>query len=258
MAHAPKIIVFDFDGVVCDSTDECMVTSWNAWERWNDREAFRRSVNEFSVEEKQAFRPLRPYVKGAGEYYILRRALSDQEVLPIRNQQDYEQTRERWAGYLAEFKDVFFAERNRLRSEDIVRWIGLHPVYPEIIQVMKKLQEESRLYIATLKDAESVYLIMKNQGLILSNDRLFDQGKIKTKLEALDLIRHKENCEKEEMLFIDDNVTHLFGPLNSRYNCWLAGWGYILSDHQMIAKERKINIVCLSDISRLIQKNSHQ
>ena len=52
MREQKKIVVFDFDGVVCDSTDECMVTSWNAWEKWESRLGFRKTVDDFSEEEK--------------------------------------------------------------------------------------------------------------------------------------------------------------------------------------------------------------
>ena len=73
MNNKYKYVVFDFDGVVCDSTNECMVTAWNTWERWNKRDGFRRSLDEFTQSEIETFRPLRPYVRGAGEYYILMR-----------------------------------------------------------------------------------------------------------------------------------------------------------------------------------------
>ena len=82
------VIVFDFDGVVCDSTDECLVTSWNAWERWNGRSGYRARLEEFTRAERDAFRPLRPYVAGAGAYYVLRRCL--EENLPIHAQADFD------------------------------------------------------------------------------------------------------------------------------------------------------------------------
>ena len=57
ISTAAEGFVFDFDGVVCDSTNECMVTAWNAWERWNSREGFRRSFDEFTPKETSAFHP---------------------------------------------------------------------------------------------------------------------------------------------------------------------------------------------------------
>ena len=105
MSKQKKIIVFDFDGVVCDSTDECMVTSWNAWEKWESRSGFRRTIEEFSEEEKYSFRKIRPRVRGAGEYYIIRRAFS--EGIDIKTQEIYSQLEDEWKGYLPQFKSIF-------------------------------------------------------------------------------------------------------------------------------------------------------
>ena len=48
MIQTRKLMVFDFDGVVCDSTNECLVTSWNAWEKWESRSTFRENLDDFS------------------------------------------------------------------------------------------------------------------------------------------------------------------------------------------------------------------
>ena len=90
MSKSKKLFVFDFDGVVCDSTDECMVTSWNAWQRWNGKNHFRTTLEEFTDREIDEFRPLRYYVRGAGEYYILRRLLSETNIKLIKRYEDFE------------------------------------------------------------------------------------------------------------------------------------------------------------------------
>ena len=55
MIKNKTVIVFDFDGVVCDSNDECMVTSWNAWEEWEARDNFRNDLSEFTENNKGFF-----------------------------------------------------------------------------------------------------------------------------------------------------------------------------------------------------------
>src|SRR3972149_7727999 len=134
-----KIIVFDFDGVVCDSTDECMVTSWNAWQKWNSRPGFRFNLVEFSDDEKAGFRNLRPYVRGAGEYYIHRRCI--EEWFTITGQIVFERLRREWLDYLEPFKTIFYKSREQLRKKDIESWINLHPVFNDVISVMKQLNE---------------------------------------------------------------------------------------------------------------------
>ena len=243
-----KIIVFDFDGVVCDSTDECMVTSWNAWERWQLRDNFRCTLSEFTEEDKLSFRKVRPRVRGAGEYYILRRAFS--EGIEITNQKIYDKLEGQWKENIEPFKVVFFEARERLRRDDVDSWIDLHPVFDGVIDVMKTLNNQNRLYIATLKDAKSVRLILENQGLEVKKERLYDQSQIKSKLQALDRFRKKIGCSKDEMIFIDDNVTHLIGPKDAGYSVYLTIWGENMVEYLEIAKNE--GILLLSDSDFLI------
>jgi len=244
-----KTIVFDFDGVVCESTDECMVSSWNAWENWQSRDAFRKNLDDFSADEQQAFRKVRPRVRGAGEYYILRRAFD--ENIPIENQQVYDDLVTQWAEHLDDFKAVFFNMRNRLRKENLDDWIDLHPVYENVIDVMKTLNDENRLFVATLKDAESVRLILNKQGVHIADDHLLDQSQIKTKLQALDHFRKQINCEKQGLIFIDDNVTHLLEPHAAGYPVYLTTWGSEMDEYLQIAKDNRIPL--LDDVRQLMR-----
>jgi phosphoglycolate phosphatase-like HAD superfamily hydrolase len=245
-----KYIVFDFDGVVCDSTNECVVTAWNAWERWNKRDGFRRSLDEFIQSEIDTFRPLRPYVRGAGEYYILMRAINSSGVT-IRSQQDFADFSEKWEGHLNLFKDVFFSERNRLRKEDMGSWIDLHHIYTDVIDVMKKLHNQGRLLIATMKDGESVKLILKKYGVDISPENILDQSQISSKLEALDYFVNSKKIKKDQLCFIDDNVTHLIAPHNAGYDVFLTIWGTVTDEYIEIAKKNNLNV--LNDCSILLK-----
>ena len=236
-----KVIVFDFDGVVCDSTDECLVTSWNAWQKWNSRRGFRINLVEFSDEEKATFRQLRPYVRGAGEYYILRRSM--EEAFLITAQKVFERLRERWLDHLEPFKAVFYDAREKLRLQDIESWVILHPVFEDVIAVMKKLNEQQRLRVATLKDSTSVRLILEHYGVYLLPEHLLAESQISSKLEALNHYSEKENLSKKDLIFIDDNVTHLFEPKKAGYNTLLTGWGPSLEEHRRLAIKNNIPII---------------
>ena len=238
MRRQKKIVVFDFDGVVCESTDECMVSSWNAWENWQSRDGFRMDLSEFSDADQEAFRKVRPRVRGAGEYYILRRAF--EEGIAIDSQDDYNELEQCWRNYLDDFKSVFFEMRNQLRNENLDHWIDLHPVFNHVIDVMKKLNEQDRLYMATLKDAESVRLILGKQGIIIPPERLLDQSQIKSKLQALDIFRDHVKCQKNEMVFVDDNVMHLLEPHAAYYPVYLTTWGSVMDEYLEIARENGI------------------
>ena len=56
--------VFDFDGVVCDSTNECLVCSSNAMQKLEGNSNFKYYLSDFSEELIHSFSALRPFVKG--------------------------------------------------------------------------------------------------------------------------------------------------------------------------------------------------
>ena len=245
-----KIVVFDFDGVVCDSTDECMVTSWNAWEIWEGRKAFRNSVNAFNNDEKLSFRRLRPYVRGAGEYYTLYRSLK--ECIKLNNQADFEKYANEWHEHSLQFKNIFFDCRIQLRSQDMVSWIKLHPVYNAVIEIMKQINQENRLYIATLKDGESVKLILEYYGISLNPNQLLDQSQIKSKKTALDIIKQRENCPISNMLFFDDNLTHLVDPQKAGYFVYLTNWGNTLVEFLETAYLYNVKVASIVELKELV------
>ena len=249
-----KIVVFDFDGVVCDSTDECMVTSWNAWEKWESRKAFRHSIEDFSINEKSSFRQMRPRVRGAGEYYIICRALN--EGIIIDNQLTYDNLIKEWHDFLEPFKKIFFEMRELLRNKDIDEWVKLHPIYDNIITIMKNLQLHNQLYIATLKDKKSVQAILNKNGMNIEENQILDQSQITSKIEAMDKIRSINKCNKSDMVLIDDNVTHLLQPHLNGYDSFQTSWGNVPKEYLAIANNYGIEVISkenLRDRMKLIE-----
>jgi len=244
------IVVFDFDGVICDSTAECMVTSWNAWERWNKRTGERTTVEEFSLAEREAYRPIRPLARGAGEHYVLRRCLA--EGLSLAGQGDYEEFCLTWSEDIRAYKDVFLRERDRFRKHALDDWIALHVVFPSVRGAYRRLLDENRAYIATLKDGESVRLILGAEGIKVPAARLLDQSQVDNKLDALNEVVRLESCRKEDLLLIDDNVTHLVAPAASGYPCLWTTWGNPPSDYFRIAKEQSIQCLSLEQLADVV------
>lgn len=236
-----KYVVFDFDGVVCDSTNECIVTSWNAWERWNNGNFFRTSLKEFSNNEINTFRPLRPYVRGAGEYYVLMRSINSHNL--IKNQKDFDSFRIKWKNNIDKFKTIFFKERERLKAFSMDNWINLHNVYDDVIDEMSFLNSRNKLLIATLKDGESVKQILNKNGIDILTENILDQSQIQSKIDALNFFVKDKKISKKDLCFIDDNVTHLIEPNKTGFDVFLSCWGNTIEEHKQLALQEKIQIL---------------
>ncbi|TGM82270.1 hypothetical protein EHR01_05670 [Leptospira mtsangambouensis] len=236
-----KLYVFDFDGVVCDSTDECMITSWNTWQKWNHNDLKRRSVAEFSFEEISEFRKLRPRVRGAGEYFILNTILENK--IEIGNQEDYEILLKLHKENIPKFKTLFLAEREAFRKDHSKEWVLLHSVYHEVIDILREINSEKKLYIATLKDFLSIRMILNFYSIDLPDERIFDESKILNKFDALQKILEISNFPKRDLVFFDDNVTHLYESYSNGFKVYLTAWSNPIPEYLETALSKNIPII---------------
>lgn len=236
-----QVFVFDFDGVICDSTNECLVSSWNTWQRWSGLNDFRADLCKFSKEDRESFFALRPRVRGAGEYFVLESMRA--KGIKINNQQQYDAAVKKNSGKIQQFKALFYKERARLKVFDFNGWLNLHSVYPNVCQFLRDLNKSERLYIATLKDGKSVSTILNQHGIHIKHDRLFDESMIKTKLDALEKIRLREGVRPEKITFFDDNILHLKEPKRHGYNTYLAAWSNIPEEWISVAETSNIEII---------------
>ena len=49
-------------------------------------------------------------------------------------------------------------ERDKIKDNNMQYWISIHKIYVKVLECMKKLYSERRLYIVTLKDRKSCSL----------------------------------------------------------------------------------------------------
>ncbi|MAO98989.1 MAG: hypothetical protein CMQ60_04120 [Gammaproteobacteria bacterium] len=235
--------VFDFDGVVCDSTNECLVCSSNAMQKLEGNSNFKYYLSDFSEELIHSFSALRPFVKGGSQYYTLYQILRSKMNLETITQNVFDEVHKTFLVESETYKPHFYKARNELQEFNFSNWLDLHTVYEWVIDFLRENLDRERLMIATLKDKDSVMKILKHYDLEIDPDLVVDQFEIKTKLEALNRIIESKKILKEEIVFIDDNIAHLLGPKNAGFNCFLAAWSNVSESSIKLANEQNIDIL---------------
>ena len=86
----------------------------------------------------------------------------------------------------------------------------------------------------------------------MQDENLLDQSKINTKLQALDCFRSVNHCVKGDMIFVDDNVTHLLKPKSLGYKSYYNAWGNILPEYLSIAEKNGILPIDLDEIMGIL------
>tara|TARA_B100001750_G_C15456297_1_gene571773 strand:+ start:576 stop:1283 length:708 start_codon:yes stop_codon:yes gene_type:complete len=211
------IYVFDFDGVLCDSINECMITTYNAY---NKTEIF--NLDEIPEGFRDFFYQHRSYVKPAKEYFLLCEAFYNKIDLSYNK---FNKMKKRLSKKMQLFEDHFFNQRKLMQKNQRV-WLSYHKMYRHVSTFISELS--SKFYIITNKDLYSVKILsnyfrfddrIKN---ILSKE-ISNDKKILFKY-FFDMILY--NKDETRIIFVDDNEDNLSRVKNYPIELYFAKWGY--------------------------------
>jgi len=218
------VLALDFDGVIANSIDECLVTAYNAFTRGNEGYVPRTDLKAFSDLEMAEFRNLRPLIRRGEDYVFLLLAMSEKKQL--LSQMEFDEFLDKNEFNREEYRRRFYAEREVLQTQNPEMWLNLNPLYPGMASFLKSVDAEE-IYIITTKDLVSVRLILEHNGISLKPDQMFQADKTLGKPAILNSILSKRGVGGEQIHFIDDHVgTVVEVKHNSLANVYCASWGY--------------------------------
>ena len=213
-----RIYCFDFDGVLCDSLDESLLTSYNAYFK---RDA--RCVAEIDPALRDFFYTHRYLVRPAGEYYVLFHAFEKGET--VVEEDRFLQLK---PGLERERKDLaerFYAYRQRFK-EDLDYWLELHRLYPECIDFLE--QRSHRFFIVSNKDRESVAALSRHHGYLNRIIKIYsrEMGTDKRILLQKLIEDQRLNPATNRIVFVDDHAGTLSEVQQLPIELYQAAWGY--------------------------------
>jgi len=216
---AVKIVYcFDFDGVLCDSMDESLVTSYGAYFG-----TAVTSVAEIDPALRDFFYEHRYMVRPAEEYYTLYYAYERGERAVGKDR--FARLKAELAKEMKEHARRFYAYRNHLR-EDLGHWLGLHRLYPQCVGFLEKRKEP--FFIVTNKDRESVVTLASHYGF---SDRIAGIYSRETAIKKTVLLEkliseHGLDPSAGRIVFVDDHEGTLGELAAMPLDLYLAAWGY--------------------------------
>lgn len=219
------LVLLDFDGVICDSLDECFVVGHNAYKRLLRGS---QSINRPVEADPQLYRFFRAYrwmVRPAGEYLLLFHYWYSGVHSP--NYGTFRADSERLSKEVTQYGQLFFSERRRLRNRDPELWLTLNPLYPDMATAFRALEKKCRIHIVTTKDEESVETILAGRGLAgfeVSGRKEYEM--MGSKVGVIKKILNTYRADPSEAFFLDDNGTYLAEVATLGVRCLRAAWGY--------------------------------
>ena len=174
--HSEKLLIFDFDGVICNSIHDSFMTALNTyaelipdhslpWKKNTDPQSIFLFKKQNPLLFDQ-FSKLMPLGNFAEDYFIIARLLETQKVPTIQNQEDFESFKKSLpADQLRMYSETFYRNRVQMQEETPELWASLLPGFPGLQKSIPLLSKRFKLAIATSKDMRSVQILLKQYHL---------------------------------------------------------------------------------------------
>lgn len=214
-----RLLCLDFDGVICNSVNECMLITFNAY--FGTRHAL---LDTLPTAYCEIFRRHRYLVRDPGEYYLLANMYQHGEYA---DSSSFGKLLHREASACEAFKPKFFSARRTLRSGQPQAWLALHPPYIEAVEFLKR--NDVPVCIVTTKDEESVKLLLREYGVLHRVRHVYGQESLARLGGKADAIRdacRQAGVNTAEARYLDDHLQHLADVRPTGVDLWYATWGY--------------------------------
>jgi phosphoglycolate phosphatase-like HAD superfamily hydrolase len=214
------LLVLDFDGVICDSVEECFVSSWEA--RFRLRGAA-GPVPEPPADGLAAFARLRPFVRNGEDFLVMLEA--SERGFAVSDQTAFDALAAGiGAGVLRDFKARFYAARERLLTEERGRWLRMNRVYPHArAALLAAIAADLPLSILSTKRQPYILEILKANGVAFPTGHVHH-----TTGPKVPVVRELLAASGAgRAVFIDDQIDYLLGLDDPRIEGRLASWGYV-------------------------------
>jgi phosphoglycolate phosphatase-like HAD superfamily hydrolase len=217
-ASLERVYCFDFDGVLCDSMDESLLTSYNAYFQ---REA--KSVSEIDPAIRDFFYEHRYLVRPGMEFCALFYAFERGER--IVGEDRFLQLKAALTREMKDYAESFYAYRKRFKK-DMAYWLGLHRLYTECLDFLE--QRNHRFCIVTNKDRDSVVALARHHGYLNRIIEIYSREIGINKRELLEKLieNHGLNPSTHRIIFVDDHEGTLGELRELPLELYLAAWGY--------------------------------
>ncbi|MDP6360776.1 MAG: HAD hydrolase-like protein [Planctomycetota bacterium] len=232
----PNALALDFDGVICDSAGECLYSAYNTYAAARGLPGA-ASVSGIRRDWYDTFYQMRPYIRDGKDYSVILYFLEHE--IPIESQSQFDRQSETVMAKVCSLAQVdnagelekhFQDGRRAIRARDEEAWFDMNPLYDPMREALESLGPEFEgVYITTSKPTDAATKILYHNGIEIPEPQLLGKDKVKktiAKNSQMEAVASAAGIELPQILFLDDQVSHLTAAKNIGVRCFIATWGY--------------------------------
>lgn len=247
------MLIFDFDGVLINSLDEIVLTTYNA-----TTGSLVTRLDEVPADLTRMFKNNRFHVQPIGDAIALMHwclVHRPKDVQKILTREEYLAITRRCDTALTERTNRIYAARKRFIDKDIKRWFAMHQTYQPLWDELIRHQQHP-FVILTNKNHDATWRLCRHFGLAMDADDIYSGDNGVTKIENMRQIRQRFG--RQQYVFIDDSIKNL-QELDRHFNRdekvlspALAAWGYIGARDTKMAPESGYPALQQTDVVQLL------
>ena len=246
-----KILCLDFDGVICDSIQECLLTSYIAYQGFINGDVVVDKCMTIPENIKKSFLQHRYLVRPAKQYGMLQHMLHNKDSISA---EEFTKSCNDYRFPMNEYEPLFFQVRAELISSDLSYWLNLNNVYPHVLKHWTSITTQIPTYIVTNKNYNSVTILLDHFKLNFNKDNIFSKEITGSKADALITLAKHHNINFDKIIFIDDNSEYIIEMLDLGIKAYLAHWGYERFNNKSYILKKEELIKEFGDIYEIINK----
>ena len=259
-----KILALDFDGVLNDSTDDAIVTSFNAYHRlfpgtqlFNSQKLIYDNYHAVLEEHKELvkkFMKLGRFLKAGADYVLGFKILEeDSPINAIEEFQEYKQRQDQ--NLIKNMDKAFYEVREQLIKEDINKWHALFKPYQEAVDKVSALSSLAKIVIVTSKNKDAVERVLSEMSYDFEIEDILAKEQGASKPEKIKDMSEIFGVKYSDIVFVDDVLINLTEVKKLGVSCFLAMWkGTNTEKDEDLAKSLDIGILTLKNLEKELSK----
>ena len=241
-------LALDFDGVIADSIEECLVVGHNAYGTHRKTDVRITTLADLPPRRVREAKRLRNFIRSGADYVFLFHAL-DRDVA-IENQDDFDRFLNAHTSLQPVYFHLFYEERETFSSTHHEEWIRLNPLYPGISDFLKSFKAVERLLIITTKKIQYAFQILSAHTLPFVQTNGYHADARQPKDAIIDELLQKHRLPPSRFHFVDDQIDTLLQAAPLGIRSYLADWGYVNDEQRLRAEQDGIEILPLPEFLR--------
>jgi phosphoglycolate phosphatase-like HAD superfamily hydrolase len=234
-----KAVAFDFDGLLVDGLNECVLVCWNGFHD-KDIGAFSPAgLDAVPADFIDTFKNHRNFASQLGHF-----------VTPFLLPQSFRSQSEFDAAFrtleprvVEDFVIRVSGYRKLARQTHFQLWLRYHVYYPGIERLLRKIA--CPLYIVSGKDEASIDELLRGANIVIPAGRI--SGGCRDKVPVLQQIADREGVDPMDISFFDDNVMNACRARENGFASYWATWGYQAPDHPGLAHAAGVTALSLDE-----------